>query len=584
MPFPSSTTFPSSTLYPSALGPPEPLPLAPSSRHPLADLSGVVINQNQVPASVNDFSGVDGHWRYQEFILPSDYQRGSEAEEQRHPPISGFQLALGVPDADAVELEFKLERNVFGLGWLPQATGSLSGASAEGTLVWTTLYLDRPVEVDSDSSDDRWRFAFRGNADRAWLSVPNPLAVPGNVKAYASDGTTPLTFGGEQFSFMFRVLGLTADEGVDFLGNNYRSAVVEQSPGNVLTGAGSDDDTFWLSKPNPSKFAVESLYFDVRPVKDNIEQERAVIDRLTIDPITPGVYFHIYYSDEGEPGSSPETWDNKLWTRVPQTYRMMKRETHVLPEPIVAKYIKIEFSHLQAQHYVPGDFAQEVLYRKHPKWVLDYFLLRAATEEIERPIAKRVGIIWDALDLAYNYYLDDLRQEPAAPVTIDDSQVGVIRSFLRTRDDVSDQIDSVTLSKIKLAFDPFTQHPVRNTDLDFLLAQVMQGQQEVEYPVESYAAAPLDLSDVSNLRRERLIFEATYPVMFFYLTSRHAYREITASFSHNRAYFVGVREVAFTRENYTAAHDTGLYIQPTHDNVNLEYNDFVMHDGQWAVY
>lgn len=555
----------------------------------LSSLSGIVINQNQRPDPAVNGVPLDTSV-YQEFILPSNYRRGVDPGEQVYPPLTGFQIALDVEDAATTWVEYTVERKVFGLPWSVVQSGTVTGATASGAVIWFDVYFDDPISIDPDSADDRWRFSVRSNAS-AWASTPNPLSIPGGVKAYESDGTTALTSplgftpGPPQMvetSLMFRILAATADNGIDFLGNNFRSAVIDQSAANVTTGEGSNDDTFWLSKPNPSKFAVESLYFDVRPLTSgNIDQQEAVIDRVTIDPITPGVYFNIYYSSEGDPGTTPEEWDNKLWTHIPQTYRMMKREGYVLPEPIVTKYVKIEFSHLQAQPYTPGDFAQPIAYKKHPKWVLDYFLVRTATD---LPVANSVGVVWDALDLAYNYYLDDLNQEPDQPVTIDPLKVDTVTSFLKQNNDRSDQIDAATLGKINLALEPFTQHPVQNTNADSILHIVQQGLMEQEYPVESYNLESPDFSDVSSLRRESLVFEANYPVMFFYLTCRHAYRELTATFSHNRAYFVGVREVAFTRENYTTAHDTDLYIMPTGDNVNLEYNDFETENGQWVVY
>lgn len=538
-------------------------------------LSSIVVNQDQSPES-GDFTVVDSTWRYQEFFFPTDYRRGTDPDEQRYPALTGLQIALEVSDEDAVDLEFVIERNIFGLGWVSEATGAVLSASEAGNVVWVDFYLDEPLEVSQDDADDRWRFGFRGTADKAWASVPNPL-----VNASATDGTNPLTIGGDEFSYLFRILGFSADDGVDFLGNNYRSVVIKQNAGNVTTGEGSDDDTFWLSKPNPSKFAVENLYFDMRP--DSTETH-AVIDSVLVDPITPGVYFHVYYTDEGEPGTSPETWDNKLWKRVPQSFRALKRERHVLPEPISTKYVKIEFSHLQAHVYSPGDFAQPVTYKKHPKWVLDYFLLRNATDN--PTVASRVGVVWDTLDLAYNYYLDDLRQEPDQPVRLSHDQVDTVTNFLRRRDDLSDQIDPDTLDRINLTLKPYVDNPTTRAKYDYLLGAVVSQQavQMTDYPSETAVGFARRAPDVSALRHERIIFEQSYPVMFFYLTARHQYRELQAEFTHDRAYFVGVRQIAFTRERYTEAHDTPLYIEALNDQANLEYNDFEIEDDQWVVY
>lgn len=570
--FPSTTLYPSEGIFPEIR---RPQALAVRFVPQATNLNGIVFNQNQTATGETP---VDGSWRYQEFLLPSDLWRGTDANERRLPALSGLQLCLRVGNAQAVEVDYVLERQVFGLGWVQEATGSVSGAHAEGTKVWVDLYLEQALKVPEDAVANRWRFGFRGTADGAWGSAPNPLSVPHGLKAYAGDGSTPLTIGGSEFSYLFRVLGLVADEGIDFLGNAYRSLVINQDPNSVSPGT---DDTFWLSKPNPSKFAVESLYFDVRP--DPTTDSEAVIDSVVVDPITPGVYFHVYYTSEGDPETTPEAWDQKLWKRVPRTYQMLKRETHVLPEPINAKYVKVEFSHLQAKYYQPGDFAQPVAYKKHPKWVLDYFLLRVGSDQ---GVSDRVGVVWDTLDLAYNYYLDDQRQEPLQPVALNPADADAVTSFLRDQSDSSDQVDLTTLGKINQVLQPFSQNPALSAKYDFLLGSVVRSQAQLtpDYPVEAGDPPPVRSDDVMVLRDESIVVEQNYPVMFFYLTCRHAYREVLAPLSHDRAYFVGVREIAFTRERYTTAHDTPLYIEAVNDENGLERNDFLFKDDQWVVY
>jgi hypothetical protein len=64
----------------------------------------------------------------------------------------------------------------------------------------------------------------------------------------------------------------------------------------------------------------------------------------------------------------------------------------------------------------------------------------------------------------------------------------------------------------------------------------------------------------SSLEREPVIIEKSYPVMFFYVTSRDmAIVLLHRKFAQDRAYFVGVNEIAFTRERYDTRSDTDLY-------------------------
>lgn len=690
---------------------------------------------------------------------------------------------VGQPD-----IEWKIEYKVFGLDWQELVAGTTTEAHASGSKVWVDLLADDPVDIGSDLLDARFRLGFRTESiavNGVWFSNPNPLASQ-YVSARDADGETAIQNAGSDVSFCFRVLGLVADEGIDFLGNSYRSGVRLSTAGNASSLNG-DPNAVWLSKPNPSRFAVENLYFDMRPSRDvptygrinrwtnpsaeanlttlsaqysgssiarittdaapgagsacvevtaggsnwatgvgngvyysvtpgqtvrigcwfkastngtsasqyidavmqwydatstwaggvdsastpftngwqwiesvgvvpsnaatvrvdfwagvsagNIpagskylidgmtvtiesidqgplvtsfdgstpgyawlgtahnsesakviepepEDQEVVIDSILVDPITPNVYFNVYYSSEGDPATSDEEWEWKLWDRVPMTFKATKRESHVLPEPIRAKYIKIEFTHLQADHYAPGPFAKPVKYKKHPKWVLDYFLTRLeAKRALETTLfAGRVAVIYDALDLAYNYYLDDIRQAPNAPYE-KDPDYRIVENYLSERTDLSDQLDPTMLEKIHLALDPYQSHISTFARPETLLGQqsaITTGTEFSDYPVEKVSTSA-SIEDVKELRNAAVVFEQDYPVMFFYLTCRHRYREAVASFQNDRAYFVGIREISFQRERYATAFDTDQYIEPAGDLLNIERNDFAMVDGRMVI-
>jgi hypothetical protein len=786
--------------------------------------SSIILNQNQV-ATDEVLMADSGTGYVQEFHLPADYRRGMESGELRYPDLSGIAFLVGITPGYQrfAAFDYEVQYQVFGLGWVTVASGVTIGAPNDGD-AWMTAHFEEPVEINDVKAGGRWRILFGGvrplggdtrdlivpyvngeanvmgtqipvelttdepyhfihASKKAFLYLdsadgevyfsyeqgiidfkttsPNPLALPSFDQAFEPDGSVLV-----DTAFCFRVLALSAEDGVDFLGNEFRSVVVRNEADAISTALGADPDSFWLSKPNPSKFAVESLYFDMRkqgsttygltnlvtnpsfeigetawldlltgtganispsddwstggtyslkwegtapggfptagflsaqiPVKpghtytlrtdvnlvtlptgsmgircylifyntddvsmgstpltlkaglgedtvvstgvappgteyaivnmyvnassssaakfyidsvsvvesatpiyfdgdmegyvwagmphDSMSFEvvepsaddvATVIDRVLIDPMTPGSYFSIYYSEEGAPGLNEDQWENKLWKRIPQTYRMERKETHVFPEPVKAKYLKIEFSHLQARHYAPGDFQQPIRYKKHPKWVLDYFLARTETDASF--LAQRVSVIYDALDLAYNYYLDDLNQEPRTVVDVNNSALTQVTTFLSDRSDVSDRIDPVTLNKVSLALEPYRNHPALRGYSRTLLgdyARQTVGTTE-DYPVEISRPSALTTADVSTLNRDRVVIEQNYPVMFFYLSCRHKYREIEARFTHDRAYFVGVRQIAFLRDNYMTAFDTGTYIEPAADTLNVERNEFL---------
>lgn len=329
---------------------------------------------------------------------------------------------------------------------------------------------------------------------------------------------------------------------------------------------------YWEDAPN--------LSASVPVPSPTIDDSPMVVDKVLIDPITPGVFFHVYYSDEGVAGKSEAEWENKLWTRVNGTFQANKRETHALPYPITAKFIKIEFSHLQARSYNPGDQPRPTAYKKHPRWVLEYFMARTNSKNAleARLMNKRVGVVFDGYDLGFNYYLDDINQEPDQPAEIalrsDD-----LDSFLRD-DNFADRIDPDTMSRINLAFEPYKSHIStwfgRNSLGDVLNATI---DGTTNYPVEENYGGDTR----GSFRNPEVAYENDIPAMFFFVTCRHKYRESLASFSHNRAYFVGIRQISFSRENYTERFDTDHYIEPAGDLLNIERNDFATINGRAVV-
>jgi hypothetical protein len=515
----------------------------PSTRH--TSLSGVELAHNQTPTG----SVVPTTMVFQTFRLPQTFKRGEEA----NPELTGLQFCMKVEDADEFTANILLEVTQFG-DWVELARGAVVGTHAAGDFVWIDAYFNKPIAVSDDLLASQFRCGVESDTAVNYAappSLPNQTTINGG-------------------NLCFRLLTSTADSGVDFLGNTYRSLLRRSAVTNLSTVATDNANGFWMSKPNPSRFAVESLYFDVRD-----DNAASVVDRLLIDPITPGVYFNLYYSSEGEPGTTELEWEQKLWQPTFQRFHMQRREEHALTEPITAKYLKVEFTQLQPQFYSPGTFQQPIRYKKHPKWVLDYFVARAdaAVTTSDPFVARNIRVLFKGLDLAYNYYLDDLRQGPSPP---SNEVVDTVVDFLSNRTDRSDQIDAITMDKIKFEMQPYTRQPAdRVQGLESLLADVVYGSRDATYPIETISRLRADISQVSTLDRMPLLVENDMAVMFFYVTARHTYRELEAYFEEDRAFFVGVRELAFTRDHYSVASDQSLYVDVLGDRNNLLRNDFL---------
>jgi hypothetical protein len=617
--------------------------------------SGVILNQNAVSDDETPLSFDDDYNLYQEFFLPRDFQRGKNTSDARVPPLTGFQVLVKVDEgyADVATLDWTIERYQLGNDWQELASGTAIGVNRSGNKVWFTVYAKDPIEVNETWLTDRFRIGLRGrdtaenefkqivpyesgqvtinsvphdvllapgvpyhfvhegspsvlhldvtsgkvyfSTERGvasvWTTEPNPLATA-SVKAYESDGVTPLQVDEHDTSINFRVLAGIAEEGTDFLGNRFRSVVTKTGVDLVTTLDSAVKDQYWLSKPNPSKFGVEAMYFDISDYQD----KPTTVDHVLLDPVLPGVFFNVYHSDEGDPGTNELEWSDKLWTRVPNTFQAKGRFRHPMPQPITARYLKVEFTHLQPRWYGPGNFQKPILYNKHPKWVLDYFMLRIEAERTtEDPfIARRIGVTFDALDLAYNYYLDDLDQDPLGPDELGARNLDELQRFLSVRTDQSDLIDGQTRARLRATFQPYVDHPGAQGKLDYLLSTyalgstaIMKSGERVLYP--DYSTERLFEQSgmtnlVSSINREKLVVENNMPIMYFFIPSRHRYRQVTATLDNDKAYFAGVKEIAFQRDRYTVAHDTPLYIESAGDNINVERNDFAQVGTRWETH
>lgn len=310
----------------------------------------------------------------------------------------------------------------------------------------------------------------------------------------------------------------------------------------------------------------------VELTEPELEDNAAVIDSIIFDPITPGVAFNVYYTNDltgsEEEGAelTEEEWEQKLWIHVPQSYVTSVKTTYVLPEPITAKFVKIEFSQLQARPYEPGDYQKPTGYKLFPDWVALPFLA-----EISLPTftAKRVGVIYDSLELGYQPILNDLIQGPSTPEHPTPTPT--------IAPPAANRVDPETLRRIELTLNTFLNPPAaRGNPLTLLGARAATNAENARsYPVEGepqFRGTPTIA--VSGLDRQAIVLDESTPVMYFWVTCRHEYKEVKAKFEDNRAYFAGLKELAFLRAQFSVASDTGIYLEAGTDDSNTERSDF----------
>jgi hypothetical protein len=309
----------------------------------------------------------------------------------------------------------------------------------------------------------------------------------------------------------------------------------------------------------------------VELIEPKLEDNAAVIDSIILDPITPGVAFNIYYTNDltGTPEGgemTEEQWEQKLWVHIPQSYVTSVKTTYVLPEPITAKFIKIEFSHLQARPYEPGDYQKPTGYKLFPDWAATPFLAELSLPAFT---SKRVGVVYDALELGYKPLIEDLIQGPSSPEHPTPTP--------SIAPPASNRVDPETLRRIETTLNTYLKPPAaRANPLTLLGARAATKVENApSYPVEGEPQFRGNTTiAVSGLDRQAIVLDESMPVIFFWVTCRHEYKELNALFENDRAYFAGIKELAFLRSQFSVAADTNIYVEAGTDDVNTELSDF----------
>lgn len=431
------------------------------------------------------------------------------------------------------------------------------------------------LELPTQAINQKFKLVVEGATNSPNINhfyYATPSALVNKAQAYKADGT-PVS--ANTSAAMIRILAATANEGVDFLSNEFRSSVNKRGINNV----NSRDDQFWSSKPNPSKYGIESLYFDV----SNADGEATRIDSVYLDAITPGVQFNVYYSvDDVPPGTDVDSWDQRLWKWVPRVYKANSRKNYLFPNPVSAKYMKVEFTNLQASYYDPGQHDRPILYRKYNSWVVNYFLsiYDMYHNTTEDPfIGSQINLEYDLLDLAYNYYKGDIVTAFARPVYIDEENASnIVPDLLKNAGVNLQNYDSTSLTNINQSFDKFRKHPgyqSNNSDIVGRAATLKSINEFFNYATEKLNVRGADTSTVSTTNRNHLLLEKSMPDMYFYTTCRHGYKEAYAKFENNKAYFVKIKEIKFGRTIHNVISDETIYKFEPSDVDNFETSDFV---------
>jgi isopentenyldiphosphate isomerase len=375
-----------------------------------------------------------------------------------------------------------------------------------------------------------------------------------------------------------------ASTGVDSLGNSYRTTAKEYSLENLFN---NKKVRFWKSQVNPTRFAVEAIYFDI-----SNEGAASLIDEIYLDPLTPGCLVHIYYTDD----ESTTDWDNKLWTPTNRHYTLAKGYIK-LPQTISAKYIKIEFTNLSVTPYDFSDTKNKVQYRLYPTWVenqLNQFGSLNTNDPLTTPESFsstdpsfiNLGIVKPGVD----------KLTPEIPVSIIDYIDSNIKSTVldeyqvwKNPDLASN--DSPILDKV-INFYPneqanLYQNNIINTTSDQNLSIAFNYLNSSSDPVNWTSENPILQKTLFNLStrtdRSSIVEEKTWPDMWFTKKCRHGYKVIESPRSDKVGYYAGIKDVKFYKRDQTLAFDDFNYVISLSDDSTSEINNLVFSNWSWQL-
>lgn len=400
-----------------------------------------------------------------------------------------------------------------------------------------------------------------------------------------------------------------ADAGTDVLGNSYRTELVVYDGESVLD---ADTSTFWQSQPNPTRSAVEALYFDLRigfhstnmsyldgwqvgeieswginDLDNGHYVDAIVIDEIYLDPITFGPNMRVYYSLDDNPD-----WDNKLWVPIPRNYKL-KRGYAALPSPTMVKYVKLEFTDLAAVPYQSVDYPAitTAQYRKHPTWVQNLFgsLYSAGLVPTDPVVTNQITI--DPIELAFKSSPDaltqsyeDIREQQDVDTT---SEIATfIQQVVSQTSGNADQ--TAVESKIRMRTPiQWQEDLIQQLDPSRALTRVATELRDGVIDTGFNSELNLPISTVpivqSTSDQQEAWNEKHSPPMYFPFKCRHGYQILEAPYENKIAYQVALREVGFYRRDYTVVFDEDIYIETLDDDSHTEVNEFTQNGWQFTV-
>lgn len=447
---------------------------------------------------------------------------------------------------------------------------------------WIDVLFNPDETITTDLTTEyqlRLRSLDLAASSKVFIKVGNPLRQfpnqsTANIDAsiLSHNNVTVL----DDTAILFRIWSDIGESGKDIFGNEYREGVRRDKAANV-----SDDTihTNWISGPNPDPTAVECLYFDIRSLDEATrEYTPSIIDSIKVNPITPGVFMTVYYSNDNFRGNAPLTvdypngWEGLRWVPIippGHPYQLLREQTFDFPHPVRASFICLEFTSLQPLPFKLNEFPElpAVVYKKFPDSVSTR-LPRLNTiqgdllPDNEQKVAVDLFSLFKVTDeFSYRTYsgadinfITGSAYQNAQAIAAGQSQTNF-----------GDPIDTRTLAQIYYMGTSmyYSSLPTKTDTSSVLGAFVASSYAQGNKQYAQNELLPTDTRStqgaVSNINERDLeAYQTQAEVinpLWFPQIERHPYAVVYAHFQNQKAYFAGVAEVQLHRRDYTVERD-----------------------------
>jgi hypothetical protein len=220
--------------------------------------------------------------------------------------------------------------------------------------------------IQRESQPARFSQVYRGHPEhmvqgshweRLSRSFPAVSTNQIRVRMIRTDGAPPLSVTGSKTPYTLAIRGFDAGYRIkspedlqspiplvtnDVMGNPVTFELRRASATRLLD---DDERRPWKSEPQPVNYSVVNLYLDVRDENNDPQ----VIDRLYIEPLTVGVPFNIYVTEEDADTTDAAEMDRLAWHSLPLSFVLQKGWIK-LP-PTRSRFFKLEFTGLAPEPY-----------------------------------------------------------------------------------------------------------------------------------------------------------------------------------------------------------------------------------------